>query len=336
MKHDDEKLKCFVIMPFSEEFHPIWEAIKDVGIKDCHITVARADSHTKQPLLTENVFSHIDDCDLVVIDITGLNLNVIFEFGYAVNKKKYIIAISQEEAKSLPADLRNYLYLPYNKDQLEEFKIDLRNRYREELKKIEDDRHRKYLENQILIVKDTFQVECISNRNKAELEKVFSKANREIKIIQTNMATVVKKYVEPIQEALKLTQDLEVNFLALDPESYFAAVRANQLGKDVSEFRNDLRNALFSLYDAFKNEERVEIRIYDDFPTQICFIIDGVIYNCVVSKYQPSRNNCVFKLSDTYPSLHTSFMLHFTSVWRDNNTTRKYTPLTIRNLPTNE
>lgn len=335
MKHD-EKLKCFVIMPFSDEFQLIWEAIKDVGIKDCHLNVTRADSHTKQPLLTENVFSHIDDCDLVVIDITGLNLNVIFEFGYAVNKKKYIIAISQEEAKNLPADLRNYLYLPYNKDQLEEFKIDLKNRYREELKKIEDDRHRKYLENQILIVKDIFQVECISNRNKAELEKVFSKANREIKIIQTNMSTVVKKYVEPIHEALKLTQDLEVNFLALDPESYFAAVRANQLGKDVSEFRNDLRNALFSLYDAFKDEERVEIRVYDDFPTQICFIIDGVIYNCVVSKYQPSRNNCVFKLSDTYPSLHTSFMLHFTSVWRDNNTTRKYTPLTIRNLPTNE
>jgi hypothetical protein len=324
------KNKCFVIMPFADEFNHIWEAIHEVGTKDCHLMVSRADSNTKQSDLTGNVFSHLNDSELVVIDITGTNLNVIFEFGYAVAQKKYIIPITQGKVRDLPSDLRNYLFLTYHKDQIDEFKIDLRNRFREELERIMNDRERDELEKKNIIVKDVFDVECISSRDKAKLDTVFSKAKKEIKVLQTNMATVVKNYCEYIQSALDANPDLEVNFLALDPESYFAAVRANQLGKDVSEFRNDLRNALLRLHDAFKHEERVEIRIYDDFPTQICFIIDGTIYNCVVSKYQPSRNNCVFRLSDTYPSLHTSFMLHFTSVWRDNKTTRKYIPFASR------
>lgn len=324
------KTKCFVIMPFAEEFNEIWEAIHDVGTKECHLSVSRADSHARQPSLTANVFSHLDDCHLSVIDITGANLNVIFEFGYAVAQRKYIIPITQDKVRDLPSDLRNYLFITYQRGQVDEFRIDLRNRFRQELARIMNDREKEQLEKKNIIVKDVFDVQCISSREKAKLENVFSKAHKEIKVLQTNMATVVKNYIAPIRHALAENQDLEVNFLALDPESYFAAVRANQLGKDVSEFRNDLRNALLKLYDAFKDEERVEIRIYDDFPTQICFIVDGTIYNCVVSKYQPSRNNCVFKLSDIYPTLHTSFMLHFTSVWRDNKTTRKYTPFANR------
>ena len=33
-----------------------------------------------------------------------------------------------------------------------------------------------------------------------------------------------------------------------------------------------------------------------------------------------------YKLNANYPSVHTSFSLHFTAVWRDPSTTRKYNP----------
>ena len=246
---NNSRIKCFVIMPFADEFNHIWEAIHEVGTKDCHLEVNRADSHTRKSDLTGNVFSHLNDCDLAVVDITGYNLNVIFEFGYAVAQKKYLIPVTQGKVRDLPSDLRNYLFLAYHKDQIDEFKIDLRNRFREELARIKSDRERAELEKKNIIVKDIFDVECISSRDKANLETVFSKAKKEIKILQTNMATVVKNYVGSIQVALDENPDLEVNFLALDPESYFAAVRANQLGKDVSEFRNDLRIALSRLQD---------------------------------------------------------------------------------------
>jgi nucleoside 2-deoxyribosyltransferase len=287
--HYQDNNRCFVIMPFADEFNHIWEAIQEVGTKECHLTVNRADSHTKQSDLIGNVFSHLNDCDLVVIDITGSNLKVIFEFGYAVAQNKYIIPITQGKVRDLPSDLRAYLFLTYHNDQIDEFKINLRKRFREELERIMNDRVRDALETRNIIVDDVFDVECISSRDKAKLDTVFSKAKKEIKVLQTNMFTVVENYCRYIQTALDANPDLVVNFLALDPESYFAAVRAKQLGIDVSEFRNELRNALLSLHAAFNHEDRVEIRIYDDFQAQICFIIDGTIYNCVVSKFQSSR-----------------------------------------------
>ena len=153
-----------------------------------------------------------------------------------------------------------------------------------------------------------------------------------IKINQTNMTNVNNSYGESMRRAIERQPNIELNFLALDPESYFAAVRAEQIGKDVSEFRDELHTALYSLHETFGDYSNVEIRVYDDFPTQICFIVDDIIYNCVVSKYQQSRNNVLFKLDSSYPAIHTSFILHFTSVWRDINTTKKYAPRRFRTI----
>jgi len=316
-----------VILPATDDFNQIWEAVHEVAEKEFDLLVIRTDSHRDREGDASNYFSHFQDSDLFIVDITGNNLNVLFEFGYAAAQNKYIIPLTQGRVRDLSSDLADYSFLIYSKDQIDEFKINLRSRLRLELTRVEKDRDNKQLETKTKIANDNFFVKCFSNRDNAQLGDKFLEAKDEIKILQTNMSTVVKNYIEPIQSALRGNSGLEVSFLALDPESYFAAVRANQLGKDVSEFRKDLRNALVQLHGAFKDNDKVEIRIYDDFPTQICYIIDEIIYNCVVSKYQPSRNNCVFMLNDEYPSLHTSFVLHFTSVWRDNKTTRKFIPL---------
>jgi hypothetical protein len=189
----------------------------------------------------------------------------------------------------------------------------------------------------VVIEKDKFEVECIKNRQKANLMEKFTNAESDIRIIQTNMSTVVREYLDGIEKAIKNAQtskrSFNVSFLALDPESYFAAIRAQQLGTDVSEFRSELHDALFQLHQRLGHYPEVEIRVYDDFPTQICFIIDSEIYNCVVSKYQQSRNNCLFRLDSQYPALHTSFVLHFTSVWRDTKTTKRYYPRSHRSVP---
>jgi hypothetical protein len=327
------KAKCFVILPFADEFIPLWEAIHDVASNEFDLLAIRSDIPQKHDDVTRNSFSHFHDSDLFIIDITGHDLSILFEFGYAAAQNKYIIPLTRGRVRELPSDLVDYSFIIYHPDYIDELKISLRSRLRLELTRIESERDKLQLEVKNKIAQKSFDVKCFGNRDYAGLDAQFSKAKNEIKILQTNMSTVVKNYVDSIQLALKANKDLGVNFLALDPESYFAAERANQLGKDVSEFRNDLRNALVKLHNTFKDNDNVEIRIYDDFPTQICYIIDGIIYNCVVSKYQPSRNNCVFMLSDSYPSLHTSFVLHFTSVWRDNKTTKKFIPLSRRSDP---
>jgi hypothetical protein len=175
---------------------------------------------------------------------------------------------------------------------------------------------------------DHSTVEYIENREKAKLRPVFEDAKESIRIIQTNMSTVVAEYLDSIESALKIAKNnnkrLEVLLLTLDPDSNFAAARAKQLGIDVFQFRNDLHTALRELSYRFKNYNNVEIRIYDDFPTQICFIIDNIVYNCTVTKAKQSRNNCMFKFDSRHPSLFLSFITHFTDVWGDKNTTRRY------------
>lgn len=173
-------------------------------------------------------------------------------------------------------------------------------------------------------------VEYIENREKANLRSAFSSARKEIKIIQTNLSTVVSEYSNAIETALKMARNnnrnLEVSLLSLDPDSNFTSARAKQLGMDVYKFRNELHTALRTLRERFRKYKNVEIRIYDDFPTQICFIVDSIIYNCTVTKHQQSRHNCLFKFDSKHPALFTSFVSHFNSVWIDKNTTRDYLP----------
>jgi nucleoside 2-deoxyribosyltransferase len=329
-------IECFVIIPFDKEFHPVWEAIQEVaanlGAEGKDVGVHRASENKKADFLTHNVFTNIDDCDIAIIDTTGQNKNVIFEFGYAIAKNKYIIPITQDDIAEMAGDYRGYIYLKYDKTNISMFKLQLRQRIIEERRDIGKDIKNMELTKKVVAEQDHFPVDCIRNRRFANLNEAFENARYDIKIIQTNMTTVVSSYADSMHKALENQPSLELSFLALDPESYFAAVRAQQIGKDVSEFRDELHSALYSLHNTFKAYPGVEIRTYDDFPTQICFIVDDVIYNCVVSKYQQSRNNVLFKLDSSYPAIHTSFILHFTSVWRDINTTRKYTPRGFRTI----
>lgn len=331
-KLDNEKptkivINAFVIIPFKEEFNSVWstieEAVTELSDESINISVYRASDHKKSDFLSQSVFNHIDQCDIAIIDTTGQNNNVIFEFGYAVAKKKRLVLLTQDDVSTMASDYQSYLFLNYTTEKLNVLKTRLKQTIIREIQEFEKAQE---LNEKSIVGEDVFPVDCIKDRKAAQLETVFRKAKEEIRILQTNMITVLDNYVEPIKTALDKSPSLEVFFLALDPESYFAAVRAEQIGQDVAEFRNELRVALQRLYDEFKEYSRCEIRTYDDFPTQICFIVDRNIYNCVVSKYQQSRYNCLFKLNSTYPSLHTSFNLHFTSVWRDKNTTKRYIP----------
>jgi len=333
---NNRHIHCFVIIPFDKEFQSVWDAIQEVAAnlasegKD--VGVHRASENKKADFLTHNVFTNIDDCNIAIIDTTGQNKNVIFEFGYAIAKNKYIIPITQDDISEMAGDYRGYIYLKYDKTNLPMFKLQLRQRIIEERRDIAKDIKNLELSKKVVAEQDHFPVDCIRNRRYANLNDAFENAKSDIKIIQTNMTTVVSSYMESMLKALEKQPYLELNFLALDPESYFAAVRAEQIGKDVSEFRDELHSALYALHKTFRAFPNVEIRTYDDFPTQICFIVDDTIYNCVVSKYQQSRNNVLFKLDSSYPAIHTSFILHFTSVWRDINTTRKYAPRGFRTI----
>lgn len=175
---------------------------------------------------------------------------------------------------------------------------------------------------------DKFKVQYIKNREAANLHEAFANAQKRIRIIQTNLSTVVSEYLTSIESAIINAKnkgvDLEVSLLTLDPESYFASMRAKQLRKNVQQFRNDMHTALQSICKKLGCYSNVDIRIYDDFPIQICFMIDDDIYHCIVSKERQSRDNCLFKFSSQHPVLFESFVSHFTSVWGDAKPANSY------------
>jgi nucleoside 2-deoxyribosyltransferase len=338
------KISCFLAMPFKKEFQPVSdcidecaEALLNEGKK---IYVKRADRDRTAADIAQNVSNNIIGSDIVIIDATEFNANVMFEFGYAKAKGKIIIPIIQGSRSGLPTDFNQYIFESYKLDELDGLRLRLKNRLREAITLLEQIDQTKKLQADVTIEQSEFEVVCIKDRQHARLDRCFAAARKDIRIIQTNMTTVVDEYLPGIEEAICASREagnhLSVYFLALDPESYFTAIRAQQLGMDVSEFRSELHRALKKLHERMHNYKEVEIRLYDDFPTQICFIVDGEIYNCVVSKYQQSRNNCLFRLDSRYPVLHTSFILHFTSVWRDTKTTKRYHPSSHRDVPPGE
>ena len=324
------KINCFVIIPFSKEFDPVWVSIQDcldkLNNQGLTIVTTRASEETKAETIHQNIFSHINESDLVIVDVSEENRNVIFEFGYSVAKNKYIIPISQTGIKELSTDYRPYVFIEYEKKDLDFLKSRLRTRVREQIERIKLDESAKTLEEKVISDKDEIQIRCFKNRKVAKLNDVFESAKNEIKILTTNLNTIAKEYSDSIKKALQKNNNLNVQFLTLDPESYFVTGRSQQLGRNTSEFRTELNKGLFEIFRIFGQFPNVEIRTYDDFPTQITFQIDDTTYNCVVNKYQPSRDNCIFELNSKYPSLFTSFNLHFISVWRDPSTTKVYFP----------
>lgn len=319
---------AFVIMPFSNDFDWLFEELRkltdDIStVGENTISLTRASEKTLKDRVLDNVIAMIDQADIVIVDITGQNNNVIFEFGYAKALGKTIIPIcdAATDFSKLATDYASYTYTPYDKQNLPIFSAKFRQRIRDSLEMLAIREQQETASDQ-----DEILVTCYKDRKVADLSDKISCAKREIKILQTNMDTLRDDYIDALTTVIENNEKLSVQLLTLDPESHFAAGRATQLGKDVYTFRFELHQALQDVYRAIGNYRNVEIRTYDDFPTQIMFQIDDAIYNSVVSKYQPARNNCTFEVNARLNTFQKSFSLHFTSVWRDSNTTSIYLP----------
>jgi|688.fasta_scaffold845839_1 nucleoside 2-deoxyribosyltransferase len=198
--------KCFVAMPFSDDFLPVWDVIQECvsNLKNekHKITIDRASEKNKAGEIQQNIFNHIKDADIVIVDATKCNANVVFEFGYALALKKIIIPMTQGSRKDLPIDFSQYIFESYKIDELDGLLLRLRLRLKDAIKVLEKEEENKQLKADVKIGGDEFNIKCIKNRQHADLAKEFAKATSEIRIIQTNMTTVVREYLKGIEKAI--------------------------------------------------------------------------------------------------------------------------------------
>ena len=121
-----------VMMPFKAEFFPTYEAVKRVVEymkKEC----LRADNIWENSTFMQDVFDLIFCSNIVIVDFTGRNPNVMYETGIAHTLGKTVIPLTQS-FNDIPSDLGHHRALKYLPN--EEGYQDLSKRLHERLKVI--------------------------------------------------------------------------------------------------------------------------------------------------------------------------------------------------------
>lgn len=105
---------AYVLMPFAKEFDDVFAIIENVGSENGFI-VMRADKKRDIGLITTSIVIDILCSDLIIVDISGFNPNVMYEMGLAHTLNKPTILLSQELGRNerLPFDISHMVTIPY-------------------------------------------------------------------------------------------------------------------------------------------------------------------------------------------------------------------------------
>lgn len=306
---------CFVMMQFAgdyqnEVFSKIEEAIErynKTSISQDSICVERAD--LRKPLsitsLEDHLKNHIDNCDFAIAEISQLNPNVMFELGYAVGIDKPVIIMVQKGVK-VPADFSGRLYFEYDIPHLDLMPQRLKSFIESAIDKTLAQEQR-----------NIYYVRAFENRGVSDLVERFKEAKYRIDILTTNLTSSVNLgLLSIIKKRLETNPDLRVRILTLDPESEFTSKRAKQMGSSTRTFREELKSSLEKSSNVLNSfPDRCHISLYDEFPTQITYVIDDHIYINTISANQYARKNIVFKLRANNAGAAKSIIGHFDTVW---------------------
>ncbi len=124
-----EQKKCFIIMPFTKaalgeqildkaELSYIYTNIIKRAVSEYRVEgqsffsqISRYESNVGS--IVDGIASQLNESDLVIADLTGMNPNVMYELGVRHTLRRGTIIISQD-IKSLPSDLRDYMCVEYS------------------------------------------------------------------------------------------------------------------------------------------------------------------------------------------------------------------------------
>lgn len=108
-----------IMMPFAAEFDPVYGAIQracnSIGLRSL-----RADDIWEDSTIVQDIFNLIFRSQVVIVDFTAKNANVMYETGIAHTLGKHVIPITQA-LSDVPFDMRHHralVYLP-NREGME-------------------------------------------------------------------------------------------------------------------------------------------------------------------------------------------------------------------------
>lgn len=100
-----------LMMPFKPELDNVHDTIR-IACNELGLTCVRADQVWANPTVMQDVFDLIYSSKCVVVDLTGLNPNVMYELGLAHALGAVVIPICSTETNS-PFDIAHHRHIKY-------------------------------------------------------------------------------------------------------------------------------------------------------------------------------------------------------------------------------
>jgi hypothetical protein len=105
---------CFVVMPFSRAFEPVFRLMKGVLEEELGLACTRTDELLGGGNIIEDILRQLATSEMVLVDVTGRNPNVFYELGIAhMCKPVEKVLLLSQEVDSIPFDLRPFRHIVY-------------------------------------------------------------------------------------------------------------------------------------------------------------------------------------------------------------------------------
>ncbi|MGR0482698.1 MAG: hypothetical protein ACTFAL_15205 [Candidatus Electronema sp. V4] len=112
-KHDPQPGLCFVLMPFQEALTAVYEHGIKPQVESMGMQCKRADEIYSGQAILGDIWTSIQTAELIIVDCTGKNQNVIYEIGLCHALWKKVILLSQS-LDDVPFDLRQWRVIWYD------------------------------------------------------------------------------------------------------------------------------------------------------------------------------------------------------------------------------
>ncbi len=103
----------FVLMPFKKTFTEVYQLGIKVACENAGAYAERLDEQIFTESMLQRIYSQIARAEILVADMTGKNVNVFYEVGYAHALNKPVILLTQNK-DDIPFDLKHYRHIVYH------------------------------------------------------------------------------------------------------------------------------------------------------------------------------------------------------------------------------
>lgn len=109
-----QKPTAFIVMQFTDEFNALYTEVIKPTCERYGLTAIRGDDIYTNGLILDDIVRSIQECFVIIADITPNNPNVFYEVGYAHGMGKATILLSDKKRDKLPFDISGFRTLFYD------------------------------------------------------------------------------------------------------------------------------------------------------------------------------------------------------------------------------